>query len=101
MVTKISRDVKDSLGMVKTMHFPQPFPFVLESMKPIIEKVENEETEKEKYKAITKKIEDCIKNNQPVLVGTTSIEKSEKISQLLKAKKNRTSSLYIKYWGDF
>ena len=44
-------------------------------------------TEKEKYKAITKKIEDCIKNNQPVLVGTTSIEKSEKISQLLEAKK--------------
>ena len=44
-------------------------------------------TEKEKYKAIIKKIEDCIKNNQPVLVGTTSIEKSEKISQLLKAKK--------------
>ena len=44
-------------------------------------------TEKEKYNAITEKIENCIKNNQPVLVGTTSIEKSEKISQLLKAKK--------------
>ena len=44
-------------------------------------------TEKEKYKAIIKKIENCNKNNQPVLVGTTSIEKSEKISLLLKAKK--------------
>jgi len=44
-------------------------------------------TEKEKYEAIINKIEDCNKNNQPVLVGTTSIEKSEKISLLLKSKK--------------
>ena len=44
-------------------------------------------TEKEKYKAIIEKIESCYSNNQPVLVGTTSIEKSEKISQLLKEKK--------------
>ena len=33
------------------------------------------------------KIEKCNKNNQPVLVGTTSIEKSEKISNLLNEKK--------------
>ena len=44
-------------------------------------------TEKEKDDAIIKKIEDCNKNNQPVLVGTTSIEKSEKVSNLLKYKK--------------
>ena len=44
-------------------------------------------TEKEKYKAIINKIEDCHKNNLPVLVGTTSIEKSEKISSFLKEKK--------------
>jgi len=44
-------------------------------------------TEKEKYEAIIKKVEDCSKNNQPVLVGTTSIEKSEKISKLLVEKK--------------
>ena len=37
-------------------------------------------TEPEKYNAITKKIIDCNKKGQPVLVGTTSIEKSEKIS---------------------
>ena len=29
-------------------------------------------TEKEKYEAITKKILECNKNGQPVLVGTTS-----------------------------
>nr|ADI19608.1 preprotein translocase subunit seca (ATPase, RNA helicase) [uncultured SAR11 cluster bacterium HF0770_37D02] len=44
-------------------------------------------TEKEKYNAIVDKIENCYKNSQPVLVGTTSIEKSEKISLLLKTKK--------------
>jgi len=44
-------------------------------------------TSDEKYKAIIKNIEDCYKNNQPILVGTTSIEKSEKISNLLKQKK--------------
>ena len=38
-------------------------------------------TEKEKYNAITKKIIECNKKGQPVLVGTTSIEKgSQKIS---------------------
>ena len=42
-------------------------------------------TEKEKYKAIVEKIGNCKKKNQPVLVGTTSIEKSEKISFLLKS----------------
>ena len=40
-------------------------------------------TEKEKYNAITKKIIECNVKGQPVLVGTTSIEKSEKISQFL------------------
>ena len=44
-------------------------------------------TEKEKYNAITKKIIECNKIGQPVLVGTTSIEKSEKISSYLNNKK--------------
>ena len=44
-------------------------------------------TEKEKNKAIIEKVENCTKNKQPVLVGTTSIEKSEQISLLLKEKK--------------
>ena len=41
-------------------------------------------TEKEKYNAITNKIIECTKKGQPVLVGTTSIDKSEKISNFLK-----------------
>ncbi len=41
-------------------------------------------TVEEKYKAIIDLIEDCRKREQPVLVGTTSIEKSEQLSELLK-----------------
>ena len=44
-------------------------------------------TEKEKYNAITNKILECNKKGQPVLVGTTSIEKSEKISSYLTNRK--------------
>ena len=44
-------------------------------------------TENEKYNAITKKIIECNKKGQPILVGTTSIEKSEKISSYLNNKK--------------
>ena len=44
-------------------------------------------TEKEKYNAINNKIIECNKKGQPVLVGTTCIEKSEKISSYLNSKK--------------
>ena len=40
----------------------------------------------EKYNAITSLVSDCMKRNQPCLVGTVSIEKSEEISKLLKKK---------------
>ena len=40
-------------------------------------------TENEKYAAIIEDIKDCQKRGQPVLVGTTSIENSERISKLL------------------
>jgi len=53
-------------------------------------------TEKEKYNAITNKIIECNKTGQPVLVGTTSIEKSENISSLLESKKIKHSVLNAK-----
>ena len=40
-------------------------------------------TEKEKYLSITKRIIECHSKGQPILVGTTSIEKSELISNNL------------------
>ena len=43
-------------------------------------------TEKEKYRAIVKLITECRERGQPVLVGTTSIEKSERLSEMLKDK---------------
>jgi len=39
---------------------------------------------KAKYSALAKEIADCNKRGQPVLVGTTSIEKNEVLGQLLK-----------------
>lgn len=41
-------------------------------------------TAEEKYHAIVKLIDDCKERGQPILVGTTSIEKSEYLAELLK-----------------
>ncbi len=41
-------------------------------------------TTKEKYRSIIALIEDCKKRGQPVLVGTTSIEKSEQLAEMLR-----------------
>jgi preprotein translocase subunit SecA len=43
-------------------------------------------TEKEKYIAVAEEIARVYESKQPVLVGTTSIEKSERLSDLLKKK---------------
>jgi len=40
-------------------------------------------TEREKYLAVVEDIRDCVNRGQPALVGTTSIENSEKLSTLL------------------
>jgi len=40
-----------------------------------------------KYGAVAKEVEECHKKGQPVLIGTTSIEKNEVIAALLKRKK--------------
>ena len=53
-------------------------------------------TEKEKYNAVTNKILECNKVGQPVLVGTTSIEKSEKISAFLNEKRVKHNVLNAK-----
>ncbi len=54
--------------------------------RPTIRKDDNDliyKTAKEKYDAVVADIRDCHERGQPVLVGTTSIENSELISQLL------------------
>ena len=53
-------------------------------------------TEKEKLNAIVQDIKEARNNKQPVLVGTTSIEKSEKISNILKQEGIKHSVLNAK-----
>jgi preprotein translocase subunit SecA len=54
-------------------------------------------TEKAKFNAVVKEIEELYKKGQPVLVGTISIEKSEILSNLLKKKGIPHSVLNAKY----
>jgi preprotein translocase subunit SecA len=54
---------------------------------PLIRKDDDDEvyrTAVEKYRAIISLIEDCKQRGQPVLVGTTSIEKSEQLAEMLR-----------------
>ncbi len=52
---------------------------------------------REKFNAVVEEIEECHKKGQPVLVGTISIEKSELVSSLLKAKGVPHQVLNAKY----
>ncbi|MEY2393578.1 preprotein translocase subunit SecA [Wolbachia endosymbiont of Tettigetta isshikii] len=54
-------------------------------------------TEKEKFNAVLKFIEECHKCLQPVLVGTVSIENSEKLSALLRSHSLKHSVLNARY----
>jgi len=51
----------------------------------------------EKNEAIVELIKDCHKRGQPVLVGTTSIEKSEQLSDFLKKQKLKHNVLNARY----
>lgn len=60
---------------------------IIPTNKPVIREDKNDlifRTEKEKFDAIVEDIVERYKKGQPVLVGTISIEKSEKLSQMLK-----------------
>ena len=54
-------------------------------------------TNVEKYNAIVSQIAECRKKNQPVLVGTISIEKSEELSKILKKNSIEHKILNAKY----
>jgi len=54
-------------------------------------------TEKEKYFAVADEIKQLAEKGQPVLVGTTSVEKSERLSDLLKKKGVKHVVLNAKY----
>ncbi len=54
-------------------------------------------TEKEKYFAAADEIQNIAKEGRPILVGTTSIEKSERLSDLLKKKQVKHVVLNAKF----
>ena len=54
-------------------------------------------TEKEKFRAVIEEIAECHQRGQPVLVGTVSIENSERLSKLLQRKKVKHVVLNAKY----
>ena len=54
-------------------------------------------TADEKNEAIIKLVEECAARQQPVLVGTTSIEKSEHLSELMKKRKIKHNVLNARY----
>jgi preprotein translocase subunit SecA len=59
---------------------------VIPTHKPMIRKDNSDLvflSEQDKFQAILEDIEDCVKRGQPVLVGTTSIETSERLAKLL------------------
>ncbi len=43
-------------------------------------------TEREKFDAVIQEVEECYERGQPVLVGTVSVEKSERLAKMLKKK---------------
>ena len=67
----------------------------------VLRRVENSDivyrTEREKYFAAADEIQKLHQEGRPVLVGTTSIEKSERLSELLKKKQIRHVVLNAKY----
>ena len=56
-------------------------------------------SEREKYIAVLEDIADCYERGQPILVGTASIEHSEKLAKMLKSKKIAHEVLNAKNHG--
>ena len=74
------------------IEIPTNKPVIREDLNDVVYK-----TEEAKYNAIVADVEDCYRRGQPVLVGTVSIDKSERISKLLSKKKIPHQVLNAKY----
>ena len=67
---------------LEVISIPTNRPVIRKDMEDLIFK-----SEREKFEAVVKKIKELHKKGQPVLVGTTSIEKNELLHQMLKKEK--------------
>ncbi len=59
---------------------------VIPTHKPVIRKDNDDliyKTEREKFRAVVKELKECHERGQPVLVGTTSVEKNDALSRML------------------
>lgn len=74
------------------MVIPTNMPMIREDFSDVIYR-----TQREKYKAVVEEVKECHRRGQPVLVGTISIENSEKLSQMLKQEKIPHQVLNAKY----
>ncbi|MEY2564163.1 MAG: preprotein translocase subunit SecA [Verrucomicrobiota bacterium] len=73
---------------------------VIPTNRPVARKDANDriyKTRREKYNAVINEIKDCHARNQPVLVGTVSVEASELLSRMLKREKIPHNVLNAKY----
>ncbi|WP_367605570.1 preprotein translocase subunit SecA [Legionella sp. W05-934-2] len=73
---------------------------VIPTNRPMIRKDESDLvylTQQDKYEAIIEDVRDCVKRNQPVLVGTASIEASELLSRVLTKEKIAHQVLNAKF----
>ncbi|MDR2777571.1 MAG: SEC-C domain-containing protein [Rickettsiales bacterium] len=77
---------------LKTLEIPTNVPINRRDEDDVIYK-----TEKAKYNAIVEQIKECHMRRQPILAGTVSIEKSEKLSRLLKEANIPHNVLNAKY----
>jgi len=77
---------------LEVMVIPTDKPMIREDFSDVIYR-----TQREKYTAVVEEIKECHRRGQPVLVGTVTIENSEKLSQMLKAEKVPHQVLNAKY----
>ncbi len=73
---------------------------VIPTNRPVARKDANDriyKTRREKYNAVINEIKDCHARQQPVLVGTVSVEASELVSRMLKREKIPHNVLNAKY----
>ncbi|MDI6794188.1 MAG: preprotein translocase subunit SecA [bacterium] len=82
----------DKIYKLEVVVIPTNVPMIREDYADVVYK-----TEREKFKAITDEIVEMNHKRQPVLVGTISVEKSEKLSAILKKQGIRHQVLNAKY----
>ncbi|MDI6786553.1 MAG: preprotein translocase subunit SecA [bacterium] len=82
----------DKIYNLEVIVIPTNEPMIRKDFPDVIYKTENE-----KFKAIASEIEKLYKNSQPVLVGTVSVEKSERLSKILNKKNIPHNVLNAKY----